>query len=171
MDSIVKTYTGLRNENLMSNNGKYRLYRTDMSIPIGSQYDVYTNEKKHPESVKSMGILDYTLNTESEFGRELNREYGRDVEELVIYSVKDSKPSFRVNNYEGLGDYLTYMSSVYGKEEHFFEYLPNLVKYRDGSINFDITPNTEGKVFSDYINDIMQYSDVKYLLEKERVYC
>jgi hypothetical protein len=41
--SIVKTYTGLRNEQLRKNSGKYGLYGKDLEIPIGSTYDVYGN--------------------------------------------------------------------------------------------------------------------------------
>ena len=169
--SIVKTYTGLRNEQLLKNNGKYRLYNREFDVPVGASYDVYGNEDKKPEQVKYKNLLDYTYGIDSEFGKRLNDAYGRKVENLGYYSTSNIKPSYMVNNYEGLGDYISYVSDVYGKEESYAGHLAGLMGVRETAENiaYDIFPDLEGKTFADYINEILQYSDVKYAMERDSV--
>lgn len=169
--SIVKTYTGLRNEQLLKNNGKYRLYNREFDVPVGASYDVYGNEDKKPEQIKYKNLLDYTYGIDSEFGKHLNDAYGRKVENLGYYSTSNIKPSYMVNNYEGLGDYISYVSDVYGKEESYAGHLAGLMGVRETAENiaYDIFPDLEGKTFADYINEILQYSDVKYAMERDSV--
>lgn len=169
--SIVKTYTGLRNEQLLKNNGKYRLYNREFDVPVGASYDVYGNEEKKPEQIKYKNLLDYTYGIDSEFGKHLNDAYGRKVENLGYYSTPNIKPSYMVNNYEGLGDYISYVSDVYGKKESYAGHLAGLMGVRETAENiaYDIFPDLEGKTFADYINEILQYSDVKYAMERDSV--
>jgi len=169
--SIVKTYTGLRNEQLLNNGGKYRLYAKNLDTPIGLAYDVYGNEKKRPENEKNGGLLSYTYNLDGEYGKKLNTSYGRDVERLGYYVVTNVKPSFMVNNYDGYGDYLSYLSETYGKRETYAGHLAGLLGVRDlaEDVAYDIFPNLEGKTFADTINEILQYSDIKYAMEHDKV--
>ena len=169
LNSIIKTYTALRNDGLKSNGEKYRLYGKSLNTPIGLSYDLYDNEKKRPESEEFLGLLNYTYDDEYDFGKKLNTNYGRDIEDLNYYYVRENKPSFKINDYDGYKDYRAYIGNTYGVVEHYFEFLPSLIKYYGGDIDFDVTHNSEGKTFTDYINDILQYSDVKYLLEKDKV--
>lgn len=170
-NSIVKTYTGLRNENLLRNNGGYSLYDGNLNNSIGSSYDFNYNENNKPASIKYKNIVSYTYNGEDEYSKNLNEQYGRDIDSLGIYSVQQVKPSFKVNDYDGFGDYLSYFEDIYGREENYLGYLSGLLGIRDDieNLSYDIVPDAKGKTFDDYINDIMQYADIKYALERQSV--
>ena len=170
-ESIVKTYTGLRKENLIRNNGKYVMYDKPLGMPIGLTTDVYYNEKGKPQHIHKNGLLGYTYDVNGEYGKELNNGYGRNVDEMRYYSMVSVKPNFSVNDYEGYSDYLSYVGDVYGMRESYAGHLMGLMGVRDGleNVAYDIFPNAEGKTFADTINEILQYTDIKYAMEGDRV--
>lgn len=169
--SVVKTYTGLRNEQLLKNSGKYSLYNQNLEAPIGSVYDVYGNEDKRPQKRDANGILGYTYNLDGEYGKKLNETYGRDIEQMGYYSVPNVKPSFTPNDHDGFKDYREYFNDTYGMRESYAGYLAGLLGVRDLAENvaYDIFPNLEGKTFADTINEILQYTDIKYAMEHDKV--
>lgn len=170
-ESIVKTYTGLRKENLIRNNGKYAMYDKPLGMPIGLTTDVYYNEKGKPQQIHKGGLLGYTYDVNGEYGKGLNDSYGRDVENVKHYSITNVKPTFSVNDYDNHGDYMSYVNDVYGTRETYAGHLMGLMGVRDvlDDVAIDILPNAEGKTFADTINEILQYTDVQYAMEGEKV--
>ena len=81
-EGVVKTYTGLRKENLIRNNGKYGMYDKPLGMPIGLTTDVYSNEKGKPQQIHKGGLLGYTYDVNGEYGKELNENYGREVDNI-----------------------------------------------------------------------------------------
>lgn len=169
--NILKEYTGLRNENLIRNNGKYRLYSGVMGMPVGGVADTYSNENGKPEQITYHGLMDYTFGLDSSFAKNLNDSYGRRVEDLGYYAVPNVKSSYKSNDYEGFRDYREYYGDTYGVKESYAGRLAGLLGVRDFAENvaYDIFPNMEGKTFADTINEILQYSDVKYAMEHDSV--
>ena len=170
-EGVVKTYTGLRKENLIRNNGKYVMYDKPLGMPIGLTTDVYSNEKGKPQQIHKGGLLGYTYDVNGEYGKELNDSYGREVDNIKHYSITNVKPTFSVNDYEGHGDYMSYIGEVYGTRETYAGHLAGLMGVRDGleGVAYDIFPNAEGKTFADTINEILQYTDVQYAMEGDKV--
>lgn len=169
--SVVKTYSGLRKENLIRNNGKYVMYDKPLDMPIGLITDVYHNEKGKPQQIHKSGLLGYTYDVNGEYGKELNNSYGREVDNIKHYSTTNVKPTFSVNDYEGHDDYMSYIGEVYGTRETYAGHLAGLMGVRDGleGVAYDIFPNAEGKTFADTINEILQYTDVQYAMEGDKV--
>lgn len=169
--SVVKTYTGLREENLIRNNGKYNMYDKPLGTPIGLTTDVYYNEKGKPQQIHKGGLLGYTYDIDGEYGKTLNENYGRDVENLKHYSITNTKPNFSVNDYEGHDNYMSYVGEIYGKSETYAGHLAGMLGIREGLENlvYDVFPNAEGKTFADTINEILQYTDIQYAMEGEKV--
>lgn len=170
INGVLKDNIVTRNMTLKRNE-KYRLFNGDLPVTVGGAYELYDREKKRPESEGFMGIIDYTYNNETDYSRDLNLNYGRDVNTLGMYVMRGVKPSYRVNNYEGMGDYLSYMGEVYGREMSYAGHLMGLAGLRQNAENlaYDIFPDMEGKTFADYINEIHQYTDVKYAMERDSV--
>ena len=168
---IIKTYTGLRNDNLIKNNGKYAMYDKPLGMPIGLTTDVYGNEKGKPQQIHKSGLLGYTYDINGEYAKKLNEEYGRNEDTLLLYSVPNIKPTYSVNDYEGHADYTSYIGEVYNKQETYLGHVANLLGLRSSfeNVALDIAPNSEGKTFADTINEILQYSDVQYAMEGDKV--
>lgn len=168
--SLYHKNSDLKKEQLMKNNGKYRLFNTETSVPVGSVY-VMGNKVTRPLSEQNNGLLSYTYGENSEYGKTLNETYGRDVETLKTYVVPSTKISYKVNDYEGKQDYREYAGDVYGNEKTYLGHLYGLVGVQDVAqrLTYDIFPDMEGKTFADYINEIRQYGDVKYAMEKDSV--
>ena len=169
--SVVKTYTGIREKNLINNNGKYMMYDKPLGMPIGLTTDVYSNEKGKPQQIHKSGLLGYTYDVNGEYGKNLNDSYGREVDNVKHYSTTNVKPTFSVNDYEGYGDYMSYIGEVYGTRETYAGHLAGLMGIRDGieNIAYDVFPNAEGKTFADTINEILQYTDIQYAMEGDKV--
>lgn len=170
-EGVVKTYTGLRKENLIRNNGKYAMYDKPLGMPIGLTTDVYHNEKGKPQQIHKGGLLGYTYDVNGEYGKGLNDSYGRDVENVKHYSINNVKPTFSVNDYDNHGDYMSYVNDVYGTRETYAGHLMGLMGVRDvlDDVAIDIFPNAEGKTFADTINEILQYTDIQYAMEGDKV--
>ena len=169
--SVVKTYTGIRKENLIRNNGKYVMYDKPLGMPIGLTTDVYHNENGKPQQIHKGGLLGYTYDVNGEYGKELNDSYGREVDNIKHYSTTNVKPTFSVNDYEGYNDYVSYIGEVYGIRETYAGHLAGLMGVRDGleGVAYDIFPNAEGQTFADTINETLQYTDVQYAMEGDKV--
>lgn len=171
-NGVLKNNIEIRNEQIINNNGKYRLYGKDLNTPIGLTYDVYSNEDNKPEYLKWKDIVSYTYNNETEFSKQVvSDKVRRNIDDLYLYSVNNVKPSFRVNDYDGAKDYISYISEVYGREESYAGHLAGLIGIRGlaEDLVYDIFPDMEGKTFADYINEIRQYTDVKYAMEADSV--
>ena len=171
VENIVNKNTEIRNDILQKNRGKYRYYGANLDPVVGSKYDVYENENNSKNTEQHADILRYTHGEDSQFAQSLRKQYGRDSEKLAVYVNRNVKPSYTVNEYDGLGDYISYVNEVYGKEESYAGHLAGLMKVRDMAedLAYDVFPDMENKTFSDYINEILQYSDVKYAMERDSV--
>ena len=75
IESIINKYTGLRKEQVAYNVSQYRM---DENLPeyTGTDYRIYQNEGKRPESEKNAGLLKYSHLDSSSYGKQLNSEYG-----------------------------------------------------------------------------------------------
>ena len=118
-----------------------------------------------------MDILNYTYNPESKFANALNEKYNRDLEKVSYYIGSEIKPSFKTNDYNGFDNYLAYMWDTYGKEETFLGYVTELLKVREHAENlgYTISEDSLNKNFTDYINQIRQYGDIRYAMEEDSV--
>jgi hypothetical protein len=95
------TYNGeVRKEQIMNNGSKYRMMTNDLPIPIGGLYDIYRNEHTLPSTKQYGGIIEYTYNNEGDYGKLINEQYGRDINNLYMYVTPNIKPSFKTNYYE-----------------------------------------------------------------------
>ena len=160
-----------RKDALSMNNLEYRLFKNGVTnTPIGSLF-VVSNPNNMPLHENSNGLLEYTYGEKSRYRKELNEKYGRDIDSLNMYVISNTKPSYKVNDYEGERDYIKYISDIYGKEESYAGHLLGLANVKDAAQHFayDIFPDAEGKTFADYINEIRQFGDVKYAMEKDSV--
>jgi hypothetical protein len=169
--SLYHKNNEIKEKQLINNNTNYRLFKTGISIPVGGIYSIGRKDENRPVYEKFDGLLDYTFNKNSEYSKSLSDLYSINADELRAYSVSNIKPSYRVNDYEGKKDYRKYVSEVYGKEETYLGYLSNLVGVRQAaeSLGYDIFPDENGKTFADYINEIRQFGNVKYAMEKDSV--
>lgn len=169
VDSVLVKNNTERNEVLIKNRGKYNGYQKKLDITIGSSYNVYGNEKntyyQHPD------ILRYTHNDKTEFSKELHNNYGVEVDNLKYYSQYNITPAYKVNDYEGYKDYLSYMWETYGREMSYAGHIMGLLGVRElaEELVYDVVPDIKGKTAADVINEIMQYTDVQYAMEGDKV--
>ena len=103
--SLYHKNSELRTEQLLNNKGKYRLFNTEPSVPVGSVYVMSNKKEDRPLFEEHNGLLNYTYGDNSEYGKTLNENYGRDVEGFNLYVVPSTKASYKVNDYEGRRDY------------------------------------------------------------------
>lgn len=171
VNGILKNNTKERNETLRSNKGKYNGYTQQLNTIVGVNYNVYHNEKNPVIQQQHDDILRYTHNGLDGYSKELHEKYGIDKETLKYYSQSSIKPSYQVNDYDGYGDYISYMWDVYGMEESYAGHLAGLMNVREMAENlaYDIVPSFEGKTAQDVINEILKYSDIKYAMEGDTV--
>lgn len=171
VNSILSKNNTERNETLKNNKGKYNGYIQPLGVTIGSAYDVYSSEKSENNKLQHVDILRYTHNDKTEFSKELHNHYGVDVNALKYYSHFSIQPSYRFNDYEGYSDYISYMWETYGREMSYAGHIMGLLGVRELAENlaYDMVPDIKGKTASDVINEILQYTDVKYALEGDRV--
>lgn len=169
--NVLDVNKDIRNNTLQNNKGKYNLYGKEMDIIVGKRYGVYENEKNPSLFAQHSDILRYTYNGETEFSRKMKEEYGKDIENLKVYLQDNLKPSYKVNEYDGFGDYISYFLDTYGVEESYAGHLMGLMGVRDlaEEYAYDLAPNLRGKSAMDVINEILQYSDVKYAMRRDRV--
>lgn len=167
--SLYHKNNEIRNKQLMKNNGNYGLFKNDVLFPIGDVYNVLDKSLREYNDYKS--LLEYTFNDNNEYSKTLNKNYARNVDNLRAYSVTNSKLSYKVNDYDGKQDYIEYVGDVYGKEETHLGHLYGLAGVQDVAqrLTYDIIPDMEGKTFADFINEIRQFGDVKYAMEKDSV--
>ena len=169
--SILTTYTGERDKQLTNNSEKYNLIVGDLSTSAKTVYGV--SEEANNESLyeKYEGLLNYTYGIDSEYSKTLNEGYGRNLDEFSAYAVPTVKPSFKVNDYEGSSNYLTYVENVYGRKESYFGFLSKLSGVKEAAENLflDIVNDSEGRNFTDYINDIRKIDDFRYAMEADKV--
>lgn len=169
IESIINKYTGLRKEQVAYNVSQYRM---DENLPeyTGTDYRIYQNEGKRPESEKNAGLLKYSHLDSSSYGKQLNSEYGWEENGLLSYEVPDVNKLREYNSTED-GDYLSYISRVYGVSPTYagtgIGVLNTLSSIQEFGNAFTVSSlsNTENKSFVDYINEIRQYQDVKYAME------
>ena len=157
-----------RNEHLQSNKGKYNGYKKPLELIVGKQYDLYTtplNTEQHSD------ILRYTFGLDNEYSRNIAKSYEYNVENLKYYVHNNIKPSYKVNNYDGFDDYISYIWDTYGREESYAGHLMGLLGVREMAqdIAYDVVPDFRGKTAMDVINEIMQYTDPKYALKADSV--
>ena len=170
-DSILIKNTNTRNENLLNNKGKYRAYGKDLGLIVGESYNVYGNEKNSSNKSQHLDILRYTHNGKTDFSKDIHENYGVNGETLKYYVGNNVKPSYTVNNYDGFSDYISYIWDIYGQEESYAGHLLGLLGVRDlaEDLAYDMVPDFKGKTATDVINEILQYTDIKYAMEGERV--
>ena len=157
-----------RNEHLQSNKGKYNGYKKPLGLIVGKQYDLYTtplNTEQHSD------ILRYTFGLDNEYSRSIAKSYEYNVKNLKYYVHNNIKPSYKVNNYDGFDDYISYIWDTYGREESYAGHLMGLLGVREMAqdIAYDVVPDFRGKTAMDVINEIMQYTDTKYALKADSV--
>ena len=171
VNGVLKNNSKERNEALRSNKGKYNGYTQQLNTIVGMNYNVYHNEKNPVIQQQHDDILRYTHNGLDGYSKELHEKYGIDKETLKYYSQSTIKPSYQVNDYDGYGDYISYMWDVYGMEESYAGHLAGLMNVREMAENlaYDIVPSFEGKTAQDVINEILKYSDIKYAMEGDKV--
>ena len=171
VNGVLKDNTEERNKTLRRNKGKYNGYNQQLNTIVGKDYHVYSNEKNPVIQGQHEDILRYTHNGNTDFSKNIHEKYGVDKETLKYYSHKEIKPSYKVNDYDGYGDYISYMWDVYGMEESYAGHLAGLMNVRELAENlaYDIVPSFEGKNAQDVINDILRYTDIKYAMEGDKV--
>lgn len=171
VNGVLKNNTKERNKALTLNKGKYKGYNQQLNVIVGENYRVYANEKNSVLKEQHEDILRYTHNGKTDFSKGLHENYSVDKETLKYYSQKTIKPSYKVNDYDGYGDYISYMWDVYGMEESYAGHLAGLMGVRElaEDLAYDIVPSFEGKNAQDVINDILRYSDTTYAMEGNRV--
>ena len=113
----------------------------------------------------------FTHGGKTDYSKEMHEKYGLDAENLMYYVHNNLKPSYKINNYDGFGDYISYMFDTYGIEESYAGYLAGLLGVKDiaEDIAYDIVPDFKGKTAQDVINEILQYSSVEYAMKRDRV--
>lgn len=166
---ILGTNKDERNKVLHKNSGKYNLYNEELNVIVGKKYDVYKRNDTVLE--QNPDILRYTHGGQTEFSKDIYNRYGIDAEKMMYYSHVNINPSYKVNNFDGFGDYISYMFDIYGKDETYAGHLMGLMGVRDlaEKLELDVTPDFKGKTAQDVINEILQYSSVDYALESDRV--
>lgn len=171
VNGVLKNNTNERNETLRKNKGKYNGYNQQLNVIVGENYHLYANEKNPVIQQQHEDILRYTHNGKTDFSQDIHEKYGIDKETLKYYSHKEIKPSYKVNDYDGYGDYISYMWDVYGMEESYAGHLAGLMNVRElaEELAYDIVPSFEGKNAQDVINDILRYSNIKYAMEGDKV--
>lgn len=171
VNGVLKNNTEERNKTLMLNKGKYNGYNQQLNTIVGKDYHIYSNEKSPVIRGQHEDILRYTHNGNTDFSKNIHEKYGVDKETLKYYSHKNIKPSYKVNDYDGYDDYISYMWDIYGIEESYAGHLAGLLNVRElaESLAYDIVPSFEGKNAQDVINDILRYSDIKYAMEGDKV--
>lgn len=171
VNGVLKDNTNERNKTLRRNKGKYNGYNQQLNVIVGMDYRLYANEKNPIIQEQHEDILRYTHNGKTDFSQNIHKKYGVDKETLKYYSRKEIKPSYKVNDYDGYGDYISYMWDVYGMEESYVGHLAGLMNVRElaEDLAYDIVPSFEGKNAQDVINDILRYTDTKYAMEGDKV--
>ena len=166
---ILGTNKDERNKVLHKNSGKYNLYNEELNVIVGKKYDVF--ERNDTVLEQNPDILRYTHGGQTEFSKDIYNRYGIDAEKMMYYSHININPSYKVNNFDGFGDYISYMFDIYGKDETYAGHLMGLRGVRDlaEKLELDVTPDFKGKTAQDVINEILQYSSVDYALEADRV--
>jgi hypothetical protein len=169
--SVLETNKDIRNASLQNNGGKYNLHDKELNVIVGKSYNIYANEKNPVIFEQNPDLLRFTHGGKTEYSKDTHEKYGLDSENLMYYAHSNLKPSYKVNNYDGFKDYMSYMFDVYGVEESYAGYLAGLLGVRDLAENlaYDIVPDFKGKTAQDVINEILQYSSVEYAMERDRV--
>ena len=169
--SVLEKNNEIRNENLHNNGGKYNLYGKELEVIVGKKYNVYTNEKNPALFEQNPDLLRLTHGGETEYSKDTHDKYGLNSENLLYYAHSNIKPSYKVNNFDGFGDYMSYMFDTYGMEETYAGYLAGFMGVRElaNSLAYDIVPDFKGKTAQDVINEILQYNSVEYAMKHNEV--
>ena len=171
VNGILKNNTEERNDVLRLNKGKYNGYKQQLTTIVGMAYNAYQNEKNPVLQQQHSDLLRYTHNGSENFSKELHEKYGIDKETLKYYSRNEIKPSYKVNEYDGYGDYISYMWDIYGMDESYAGHLAGLMNVRElaEDLAYDIVPSFEEKTAQDVINEILQYTNIEYAMEGDKV--
>ena len=171
LNSVLETNIDVRNQTLQNNRGKYESYNKELNVIVGKTYNVYENEKNPTIFTQHPDLIRYTHAGKTDYSKDLQESYGLNSEDLMYYGHNDIKPRYRVNDYDGFKDYMTYIFDTYGREESYAGHLTGLLGVRELAENlaYDLAPNFRGKTAQDVINEILQYTDIQYALEGDKV--
>jgi hypothetical protein len=119
------------------------LIEKELNVIVGKSYNIYANEKNPVIFEQNPDLLRFTHGGKTEYSKDTHEKYGLDSENLMYYAHSNLKPSYKVNNYDGFKDYMSYMFDVYGVEESYAGYLAGLLGVRDLAENlaYDIVPD------------------------------
>lgn len=138
---ILKYNTDIRNEILKRNIGKYEMYEETLVPAIGEYYDIYSRENNRYTPIGEGGLYAYTNGDISEFSKNHNKKYYRDIDNIESYEVINPSPQLLANWGGKYENYIDYIFNTYGKE-----YKINLFLY-----------------------DLLGENDIKYAMINDRV--
>lgn len=160
---VLKYNNEIRKQLLSRNIGKYSLINFDEGI--GYISNVYSLESRKPFSFEKEGLLGYTHIYKSDYQNSINAKY--DIGELIQYYKHGTLPDYNYIKWGGLyNDYTEYIDEVYGFKCTPLNLLANLFKPNKLQDGIGISSNV---TIQSVLYDFLQYGDIKYALEKDRI--
>ena len=167
-DIYTESYENMK-ATLMANHISYEDVNTDVESETKIT-SAYTSDKIDSKPQKHNNLVEYS--------QSYQKEYGLDKDNVEYYVRTSVKPSFRVNEFDGYGDYMSYVFDVYGRDETYAGHIGGLLKVSDmvyemgnklinGTDNVDTI--SQNKTFADVIDELKRYSDVGSSMERSSV--
>jgi hypothetical protein len=154
--SILQKNSDVRKKTISSNNGEYEFFEYNTDEIVGGVYAV-RDDNTLPEQHDN--ILSYTHSENNQYSQNLHENYGIGEASIKYYTQQEVKPSQQVKEYDGFGDYITYVNDVYGRDESYAGHIMGLLDVRDliNDSHYDTIYSKGAKTFADTIDEIVRY--------------
>ena len=137
---------------------------------IGRISNLYSYEQNKPFSFGEEGLFNYTHINESDYQKEINQKY--DIGDYVNYYNSNFLPNSRFFKWGGkFNDYTEYIDETIGVPRSLtVNFLSNL--FKDSKLDhFEKIISSEKEILTtaSILQDILQYDNIKYAMEKTRI--
>ena len=165
---VLKYNNKIREKLLKRNIGVYP--QSELNEGIGYISNVYSNENNELKPIITDGLLDYTHVYQSDYQKRINRKY--DIGEQIMYYQHNPAPDANNPKWNGKYDnYLDYINDITGTP------IANAVNFisslfggsKLNSSNGIFGSEEETLTTASILNDILQYDNIKYAMEKTRI--